>query len=161
MLRGYLTMTFARVRAEGKLFVSDDGASADFDTGLLTPDALPIYANLSGTSGDIPWSLDGFSTVGRALPARYVSTLAEATFDPGLPAPELARREALLRNPRLATSAYDPVSDKVRLLVPEGEGALALSVTERGYEVVTSLSREDAYVCARVVSSEQPSWLIG
>ena len=161
VLRGYLTMTFARVRAEGKLVVSDDGASADFDTGLLTPDALPIYANLSGTSGDIPWSLDGFSTVGRALPARYASTLAEATFDPGLPAPELDRREALLRNPRLATSAYDPVSDKVRLLVPEGEGALALSVTEHGYEVVTSLSREDAYVCARVVSSEQPSWLIG
>ena len=159
VLRGYLTMTFARVRAEGKLAVADDGAAADFDTGLLTSDALPIYANLSGIPGDIPWVLDGFSTVGRALPARYVSEFAETTFDPDLPAPELAHREALLRSPRLATSAYDPVSDKVRLLVPEGDGALALSVTERGYGRVASLSREDAYACARVISAEQPSWL--
>lgn len=161
VLRGYLTMTFARVRAEGKLAVSDDGASADFDTGLLTPDALPIYANLSGTPGDIPWTLDGFSTVGQALPARYVSALAEATFDPGLPAPELARRDALLRNPRIATSAYDPVSDRVRLLVPDGGEALALAVAERGYEPVARLSLADAYVCARVVSAEQPAWLAG
>ena len=159
VLRGYLTMTFARVRAEGKLAVADDGAAADFDTGLLTSDALPIYANLSGVPGDIPWVLDGFSTVGRALPARYVSEFAETTFDPDLPAPELAHRGALLRSPRLATSAYDPVSDKVRLLVPEGDGALTLSVTERGYGRVASLSREDAYACARVISAEQPSWL--
>ena len=160
VLRDYLTMTFTRVRAEGKLAVSDDGAAADFDTGLLTPDELPIHANLSNMSGDIPWSLDGFSTVGHALPARYVSTFAETNFDPGLPAPELPYREALLRNPRLATPAYDPIVNEVRLLVPAAEGALALAVTKHGYEIVATLPRVDAYVCARVVSAEQPSWLV-
>ena len=159
VLRDYLTMTFARVYAEGKLAVADDGTVADFDTGLLTIDARPIHANLSSTSGDIPWALDGFSTVGQALPARYVSAFAEVAFDPELPAPELTCREALLRNPRLATPGYDPLSNEVRLLVPAGEEALALSVTEHGYTRVASLSREDAYVCARVVSSELPSWL--
>ena len=159
VLRDYLTMTFARVYAEGKLAVADDGTVADFDTGLLTIDARPIHANLSSTSGDIPWALDGFSTVGQALPAHYVSAFVEVAFDPELPAPELTCREALLRNPRLATPGYDPLSNEVRLLVPAGEEALALSVTEHGYTRVASLSREDAYVCARVVSSELPSWL--
>ena len=161
VLRDYLTMTFARVRAEGKLAVSDDGMTADFDTGLLTSDMLPIHANLSSMPGDIPWGLNGFSTVGRALPNRYVTSFAEATFDPELPAPELPCREALLRNPRLATPAYDPISDEVRLLVPAAEEALALAVTEHGYEGVATLSRKDAYVCARVISSEQPGWLVG
>ena len=105
--------------------------------------------------------LNGFSTVGRALPNRYVTSFAEATFDPELPAPELPCREALLRNPRLATPAYDPISDEVRLLVPAAEEALALAVTEHGYEGVATLSRKDAYVCARVISSEQPGWLVG
>jgi len=61
----------------------------------------------------------------------------------------------------MATSAYDPIHNEVLLLVPEGGKALALALALRpeGYVAVATLSLEDAYCCARVVSSEQPSWL--
>ena len=85
--------------------------------------------------------------------------LAQAVLDPALPCLELAAREAALRNPRLATPAYDPLSNEVRLLLPNGRHALALGVTDTGYELVAELTRADAYACARVVSSEQPRWL--
>ena len=157
ILRDYLTMTFVRIQAEGKLVAS--GNAASFDTGLLTRDGAPLRAQLAQAPDDIPWTLAGFSAHGDALPAHYVSALAEAMLDPSLPAPELACREALVRNPRLATPAYDPMANEVRLLVPADGKALALARTDSGYARVATLELEDAYVCARVVSSEQPSWL--
>ena len=157
ILRDYLTMTFTRISAEGKLFVSGDAAA--FDTGLLTKDGEPIQAELAKTPGDIPWVLVGFAVGIRALPAAYISSLAEVTFDPSLGAPDFPCREALLRNPRLATPAYDPVANETRLLIPAGDKAQALAVTEHGYEAVATLDLKNAYVCARVVSAELPSWL--
>lgn len=159
ILRDYLTMTFARVMADDRLAEASDGSSATFDTGLLSTDGAPVFARLSRLSGDIPWQLEGFTTEGSARPARYVTELAQATFDPSLPSPEFSSRAAVERNPRLATAAYDPVSNAVRLLVPDGDSALALAVTPEGYERLTSLPLQSAYACARVVSSEQPAWL--
>ncbi|MDO4429215.1 MAG: DUF3825 domain-containing protein [Atopobiaceae bacterium] len=62
VLRGYLTLTFARVQAEGLLGVSEDGSRAWFETGILAVEGKPLYARLSACDGDIPWHLDGFST---------------------------------------------------------------------------------------------------
>ena len=159
ILRDYLTMTFARVMADDRLTETSDGSGATFDTGLLSADGAPVFARLSRLSGDIPWQLEGFTTEGSAMPARYVTELAQATFDPSLPSPEFFSRAAVERNPRLATAAYDPVSNAVRLLVPDEDSALALAVTPAGYERLTSLPLQSAYACARVISSEQPAWL--
>lgn len=160
VLRGYLSMTFARIQAEGLLAVSPDGSSADFDTGLLTSEGEPVHASLVTTPGDIPWQLAGFSSAsGAGKPARYLGPAALATLDPSLPAPEFSTSDAVVRNPRMATSAYDPIHNEVLLLVPEGGKALALALRPEGYVAVATLSLEDAYCCARVVSSEQPSWL--
>ena len=160
VLRGYLTMTFCRVNAMDGIAVSSDGSFADFDTNLLTESGDPIYANLHRTAGsDIPWALDGFSTHGLGKPVDFAAEPALRTFDPTIPCPELPSQRALERNPRMATAAYDPVANEIRLLVPKGDSALALAVVERGYEVVASLRISDAYVCARVTGAEQPSWL--
>lgn len=159
VLRGYLSMTFARIQAEGLLAVSPDGSSADFDTGLLTSEGELVHASLVTTPGDIPWQLAGFSASGAGKPARYLGPAALATLDPSLPAPEFSTSDAVVHNPRMATSAYDPIHNEVLLLVPEGGKALALALRSEGYVAVATLSLEDAYCCARVVSSEQPSWL--
>ena len=160
VLRGYLTMTFCRVNAVDGIAVSSDGSFADFDTNLLTESGEPIYANLRRIAGsDIPWALDGFSTHGLGKPVDFTAEPALRTFDPTIPCPELPSQRALKRNPRMATAAYDPVANEVRLLVPKGDSALALAVAKRGYEVVASLRISDAYVCARVTGTEQPSWL--
>ena len=63
VLRGYLALTFARVQADGLLGVSVDGGRAWFETGILAVEGRPLYAKLSACEGDIPWHLDGFSTV--------------------------------------------------------------------------------------------------
>ncbi|MDI9591098.1 MAG: DUF3825 domain-containing protein [Acidobacteriota bacterium] len=68
---------------------------------------------------------------------------------------------------RLAVPTYDPVEDKVKLLIPlclveEGSAdrALALDRQPSGpYRGVAILSLERAYACARVISREQPDWL--
>lgn len=159
VLSYYLTMTFARIQAEGKLAVSEDGRSAHFDTGLVTAEGEPVFARLVTGAGDIPWQLEGFSTSGSAEPASYVTSLAQAVFDRAVSSPAFPSRAAVLRNPRLATPAYDPVANQVRLLVPDDGRALALAVTEGGYQAVATLELRDAYTCARVVSSEQPGWL--
>ena len=159
VLGDYLTMTFARVRAEGKLLVIDDGAAARFDTGLVTPDGAPIASELVPGESDIPWQLAGFSATDPVEPARFVTALAQMTFDPALDAPSFSTREEVVRNPRLATPAYDPIANEVRLLVPDDGRALALAVTPAGYEAVATLELADAYACARVVSSELPAWL--
>ena len=159
VLRDYLTMTVARIVSEGKVAVSPGGAAASFDTGLLTGDGAPIYALLSPLEGDIPWQLAEFSTTGAGEPALYLATLAEAAFDRGIPAPDFSGAALVTRNPRAATPAYDPVSDRAVLLVPNEGSALALLPTESGYERVAALSLADAYACARVVSAGQPAWL--
>lgn len=159
VLRDYLTMTFARIQATGMLSVSEDGDRAGFDTGLIDTDGAPIHATLTKRSGDIPWELEGFSTDGLGAAPRYVTDLAQVTLDPSLPAPALPSADAVARSPRLATAAYDPVHDRVLLLVPDGDEATALLATPAGYEVVAALPLSDAYACARVVSAEQPAWL--
>ena len=161
VLRDYLTMTVARIVSEGKVAVSPDGAAASFDTGLLTGDGTPIYALLSPLEGDIPWQLAEFSTAGAGEPALYLTALAEAAFDRSVPAPDFSGAALVMRCPRAATPAYDPVSDRTVLLVPDGGSALALLPTESGYERVATLSLSDGYACARVVSAELPAWLRG
>lgn len=161
VLRDYLTMTVARIVSEGKVAVSPGGAAASFDTGLLTGDGAPIYALLSPLEGDIPWQLAEFSTAGAGEPALYLATLAEATFDRSIPAPGFSGAALVTRCPRAAAAAYDPVSDRTVLLVPDGGSALALLPTESGYERVATLSLSDGYACARVVSADQPAWLRG
>ena len=159
VLNDYLVMTFARVRAEGGLAVSEDGTSARFDTGLVTADGAPIRADLVAGAGDIPWQLEGFTAGEPVEPARYVTELAQMTLDPTLSAPSFSAIEEVRRNPRLATPAYDPIANEVRLLVPDEGRALALAVTPAGYEVAATLDLSDAFVCARVVSSDLPGWL--
>ena len=159
VLNDYLVMTFTRIRAEGKLAVPEDGASARFDTGLVTDDGAPIRADLVAGAGDIPWQLAGFSAAEPAEPARYVTQLAQMTLDPALSTPSFSALEEVRRNPRLATPAYDPVANEVRLLVPDNGHALALAPTSDGYKAVATLELADAYACARVVSSELPGWL--
>lgn len=161
VLRDYLTMTVARIVSEGKVAVSPDGAAASFDTGLLTGDGAPIYALLSPLEGDIPWQLAEFSTAGAGKPALYLTALAEAAFDRSVPAPDFSGAALVMRCPRAATPAYDPVSDRTVLLVPDGGSALALLPTESGYERIATLSLSDGYACARVVSAELPAWLRG
>lgn len=159
ILNDYLVMTFARVRAEGTLAVSEDGTSARFDTGLVTADGAPIRADLVAGTGDIPWQLEGFTAGEPVEPARYVTELAQMTLDPTLSAPSFSAIEEVRRNPRLATPAYDPIANEVRLLIPDEGRALALAVTPAGYEVAATLDLSDAFVCARVVSSDLPGWL--
>lgn len=154
-------MTVARIVSEGKVAVSPDGAAASFDTGLLTGDGAPIYALLSPLEGDIPWQLAEFSTAGAGEPALYLTALAEAAFDRSVPAPDFSGAALVMRCPRAATPAYDPVSDRTVLLVPDGGSALALLPTESGYERIATLSLSDGYACARVVSAELPAWLRG
>ncbi|WP_317415935.1 DUF3825 domain-containing protein [Thermophilibacter provencensis] len=161
VLRDCLTMTVARIVSEGKVAVSPDGAAASFDTGLLTGDGAPIYALLSPLEGDIPWQLAEFSTAGAGEPALYLTALAEAAFDRSVPAPDFSGAALVMRCPRAATPAYDPVSDRTVLLVPDGGSALALLPTESGYERIATLSLSDGYACARVVSAELPAWLRG
>lgn len=79
ILREYLTLTLARVRAQGRLREAADGSLAAFDTGLVTPALEPLYAVMepSGVE-DIPWRLAGFSPAGTGeLGERLSATLGE------------------------------------------------------------------------------------
>ena len=160
-LRAHLALTAARVRARGLLAVSQDGTRACFDTGLSDRCGSPVYARLVANDGDIPWRLEGFSPSGDAPRASYVDALWQVTVDPSLVEGSPAACQAAVRCPRLATTAYDPIDDRVVLLVPEasGDGALALVAADGRYEAVQRLSLDDAYACARAVSGQQPSWL--
>ncbi len=159
VLRSYLTMTFARIQAEGALLVSPDGRTAEFDTRLITAEGSPVYARLSSLAGDIPWQLEDFSTEGAARAVTYVTSPAQVSFDASQASPELDGLAALLRSPRLATTAYDPIANEAVLLVPGNGGAVALATRPDGYQAVASLPTPDAYACARVTGAEQPSWL--
>ncbi len=177
ILREYLSMTYRRIARQHRLSMADDGSSAAFDTGLVTAGGETIAAILEPHDGDIQWELTCFSTNAKGQPATYLPYFAqptastgrttEATFD------ELRRsiaevtgplRRALqqaVRNPRHATLAYDAVNDRVVGLLPVDGEVCAIVAGENGEaQAVATADALDAYICARVVSSEQPSWLV-
>ena len=164
VLKDFLTMTFHRERLQGRLAVTDDGSSAAFDTGLLSPEGEPICAVLEPHDGDIAWELACFSTNACARAASYgeapsVQTVIDALLAANsMDLRRLAQR--LARNPRTMTLAYDAVADEVRALLPGKSDALVVDLADSTAQVTGHISLEDAYSCARVVSSDQPGWLI-
>ena len=177
----YLSVTFFRIMRQDRLAISDDKTHAVLDTGLLTPEGDPIYCHFLDREGH--WHLDAFSCDNAGLapkPATYVDNLRDITLAADAEVEieraverafgadiDLAIRRALFRaerNHRIATPAYDPQTDSLRLLVPittpEGEvRALVLAPTDDHYCATALLPLEVAYACARSVSSEQPRWL--
>lgn len=163
VLKDFLTMTFHRERLQGRLAVTDDGSSAAFDTGLLSPEGEPICAVLEPRDGDIAWELACFSTNACARAASYGETPSVQTvIDALLAANSMDLRrlaQRLARNPRTMTLAYDAVADEVRVLLPGKSDALVVDLADNTAQVTGHVSLEDAYSCARVVSSDQPGWL--
>ena len=163
VLKDFLTMAFHRERLQGRLAVTDDGSSAAFDTGLLSPEGEPICAVLEPRDGDIAWELACFSTNACARAASYGETPSVQTVIDALLAANtmdlrrLAQR--LARNPRTMTLAYDAVANEVRVLLPGKNDALVVDLSGNAAQVTGHVSLEDAYSCARVVSSDQPGWL--
>lgn len=163
VLKDYLAMTFHRERLQGRLAVTDDGSSAAFDTGLLSPEGEPICAVLEPRDGDIAWELACFSTNACARAASYgeapsVQTVIDALLAANtMDLRRLAQR--LARNPRTMTLAYDAVANEVRVLLPGKNDALVVDLSGNAAQVTGHVSLEDAYSCARVVSSDQPGWL--
>lgn len=163
VLKDFLTMTFHRERLQGRLAVTDDGSSAAFDTGLLSPEGEPICAVLEPRDGDIAWELACFSTNACARAASYgeapsVQTVIDALLTANsMDLRRLAQR--LARNPRTMALAYDAVADEVRVLLPGKSDALVVDLADNTAQITGHVSLEDAYSCARVVSSDQPGWL--
>ena len=163
VLKDFLTMAFHRERLQGRLAVTDDGSSAAFDTGLLSPEGEPICAVLEPRDGDIAWELACFSTNACARAASYgeapsVQTVIDALLAANsMDLRRLAQR--LVRNPRTMTLAYDAVANEVRVLLPGKNDALVVDLSGNAAQVTGHVSLEDAYSCARVVSSDQPGWL--
>ena len=163
VLKDFLTMTFHRERLQGRLAVTDDGSSAAFDTGLLSPEGEPICAVLEPRDGDIAWELACFSTNACARAASYgeapsVQTVIDALLAANsMDLRRLAQR--LARNPRTMALAYDAVADEVRVLLPGKNDALVVDLADTTAQITGHVSLEDAYSCARVVSSDQPGWL--
>lgn len=163
VLKDFLTMTFHRERLQGRLAVTDDGSSAAFDTGLLSPEGEPICAVLEPRDGDIAWELACFSTNACARAASYgeapsVQTVIDALLAANsMDLRRLAQR--LARNPRTMTLAYDAVANEVRVLLPGKSDALVVDLADNTAQVTGHISLEDAYSCARIVSSDQPGWL--
>lgn len=163
VLKDFLTMTFHRERLQGRLAVTDDGSSAAFDTGLLSPEGEPICAVLEPRDGDIAWELACFSTNACARAASYgeapsVQTVIDALLAANsMDLRRLAQR--LARNPRTMALAYDAVADEVRVLLPGKSDALVVDLADNTAQITGHVSLEDAYSCARVISSDQPGWL--
>lgn len=163
VLKDFLTMAFHRERLQGRLAVTDDGSSAAFDTGLLSPEGEPICAVLEPRDGDIAWELACFSTNACARAASYgeapsVQTVIDALLAANsMDLRRLAQR--LARNPRTMTLAYDAVANEVRVLLPGKNDALVIDLSGNTAQITGHVSLEDAYSCARVVSSDQPGWL--
>ena len=163
VLKDFLTMTFHRERLQGRLAVTDDGSSAAFDTGLLSPEGEPICAVLEPRDGDIAWELACFFTNACARAASYgeapsVQTVIDALLAANsMDLRRLAQR--LARNPRTMALAYDAVADEVRVLLPGKNDALVVDLADNTAQITGHVSLEDAYSCARVVSSDQPGWL--
>jgi hypothetical protein len=175
ILREYLAMTFRRVARQGRLSMADDGSSAAFDTGLVTAGGETIAAILEPHDGDIQWELTCFSTNAKARPATYLPEFNQpkAHVDHSGTADDLHAAAAeitgslrrvmqqAVRNPRFATLAYDAVNDRVVGLLPVNGKVCAVIADENGKpQVIATPDAKDAYICARVVSCEQPSWLV-
>ena len=175
VLREYLAMTFRRIARQGRLSMADDGSSAAFDTGLVTAGGETIAAVLEPHDGDIQWELTCFSTNAKARPATYLPEFNQpkAGADHVGSADDLHAAAAqitgslrrvmqqAIRNPRFATLAYDAVNDRVVGLLPIDGKVCAVIADENGKpQVIAMPEAKDAYICARVVSSEQPSWLV-
>ena len=179
ILKQYLCMVFARVRRQGRLSMTDDGSSASFDTGLVTPGAEPIAAVFEPCDGQIPWELMCFSTNAQGRPATFEDPFAQADASTPLtwanveslqantaqlPRELRLQLQKAARNPRHATLAYDALGNRVVKLLPAsaapGAKVAALLPNETNNpQVVALLDPADAYVCARTVSSDQPEWL--
>ncbi len=179
ILKQYLCMVFVRVRRQGRLSMTDDGSSASFDTGLVTAEAEPIATVFEPCDGQIPWELMCFSTNAQGSPATFEDPFAQADAPvpltwanvknlqantAQLPRELRLQLQKAARNPRHATLAYDALGDRVVKLVPAsaapGAKVAALLPDEANNpQVVALLDPADAYVCARVASSDQPEWL--
>lgn len=81
ILLNYLNYTFLRLQQQGKIVFSDDGSSACFNTGLLTPDEKELFALFArderGVHDDriIGWRFRGFFDSYAAEIARYRAKL--------------------------------------------------------------------------------------
>lgn len=74
ILKSYLCTTFYRLQKEGKIAVSEDGALAAFNTGLVNDRYDDIYACFRPSARSIPWEFAGFTTAGtRGLGKELVS----------------------------------------------------------------------------------------
>ena len=187
VLREYLTLTFYRVRMENKIAPDQDGDGASFDTGLFTSRGERILMRLCSQEDDIPWAFGGFcvaTSQEAPEPASYVRALEDITLAPPFttyaeprlertyghalqPAMDTAIMRAQ-RDYRLATPAYDPQTNSLRLLLPlalEQESTRASHALvlvphgTEGYAATAVLTLERAYICARIVSVELPRWL--
>ncbi len=186
-LREYFLVTFHRAKSQGRIGVSANKRHAAFDTGLLTRDAQPIFACFDARDGNIAWQLVSFSTTTRLEkdpePATYVSSLSHLclvaphavrlsrpvrkTYGEALDTPIARAMLKAQRNHRVATPAYDPQTEELRLLLPLAsrepstiDRAVVLADLGDGdYEARAVLSLDRARVCARVVTSDLPAWL--
>ena len=184
VLREYLCVTFAAVMSQNKLAISADGTIAAWDTSLVTEEYQPLYACLSPNNGATPWALAGFTTPGDTElaahlaaaglvpePAAYLERLddvrlapdAEVSVAPGIERHTEQIAQAVRRAKadwRLAAPVWDPQDRKTKLLLPLGaDHAVVIEHGDEGWRAVTVLSLTDAYTCARIVSSIQPTWL--
>ncbi len=186
-LRDYLCITFHRLHCERKIVTYAQGKRAVFDTGLLDREARSILMDFHAHEGDIAWEFERFVAADSIdaegespQPATYISSLhdililseKDVTVSKALirahgediaPAIDIALRR-IRRDYRLATPAYDPLTNEVRLLAPiewpEGTTqALVLRPCENGFVASALLSLKRAAVCARIVSFELPRWL--
>lgn len=186
-LREYLGLTFHRIRTEDKIAAWDDRSA--FDTGLFTPELTPIYMVFEDKEPNDRMFSGFVTTCDGPVPqpAAYVRDLGDMTlvhpvnlrfarplenaYPSSLQAAAQASVDRTLRDYRLCVPAYDPIADVTRLLLPlalDPDGtdepggidhALVLTRTDDGYLATAVLPLDRAAICARVVTSELPSWL--
>lgn len=196
VLKEYVLLTIHRIRREDKLATWENGLRAAIDTGLLTAEGAHIQLHFVAQQGDVPWTFDRIQAQApdktrdqhesdnpTPLPASYITELSHITLAPpyeATPAKALARaygkqlhaalRHSLAqarRNYRVATPAYDPIANELRLLLPirpEGPKSPLRAVvlaphSSGGYLATAILPLDRAYACARVVSAELPRWM--
>ena len=186
-LRDYLCITFHRLRCEHKILTYENGTHTIFDTGLLDAEGHGIFMSFSAHEGDIAWKFDDFIAADdiktdneMPQPATYVASLRDITISSEgdvtvskalirahgegvIAAIDVALRR-IRRDYRLATPAYDPLTDEIRLLAPiewpaKTTQALVLRPHEDGFVASALLSLDRAATCARIVSFELPRWL--
>lgn len=185
-------VTYTRKDDERGASVEGRPLCGAFNTGLISDDHQTILMCFEAQDGDIPWrftcfqkaqfvKLDGpeplSATYVRSLsdiaifaetPVQPSKKLAEAYGPEALEAMRAALRHAQ-RDYRLATPAYDPVENVLRILLPvclddaqKPSHALVLCPVEdgEGFVATSVLPLSRAAVCARVVSFELPQWLL-